>query len=320
MNIVTRIFIFSFGFSVLLNNTSALAMQEPIPSKADPRIRTASYTTNDMIHITSTNLNPVQIVFQEGEQIISFAGKLISSEDNQKKTNAQDWFLIASKNSIVLQPIKAEPTTFLFLNSIAPDGMIRHYRMQLDTNMSKNPSETEYEAVNIIYPEVIAAQRRAKRIANAAIRAKKAEELRKKEENDLTEWKLKQNQLIRAQGRNWKYLAQNINSHDNSCEIIGPERNAGISDDGITTSLLFAPHMSLPVPYILDQDGHESEVQHSQKETPDGVVMTLHVIAPKIILRRGKRVCAFVNKAYDPIGHQTGTGTVSPNIVRELIK
>ncbi|MBS0984269.1 TrbG/VirB9 family P-type conjugative transfer protein [Gluconobacter cerinus] len=299
----------------------AFATQEPVPSKADARIRTASYTTNDMIHITSTDLNPVQIVLQEGERVDAFAGKLVSSASKEGGTKgAHDWFLIASGNSVVLQPLQTEPRSYLFVNTVAPDGSARHYRFQLDTRKADDAAGSEYEAVNMTYPEVIAAQRRAAWAAASAVRAKKAADEQARQEMALAEWRLKQDRSPQAQGRNWKYDAQNIKEGDNSCEIIGPERNAGVSDDGVTTSLLFAPHTALPVPYILDQDGHESQVQHSQEDTKDGVLMTLHAVAPKIILRRGNRVCGFVNKAYDPIGHQPGTGTVSTNVVREMVK
>ncbi|NHN89857.1 TrbG/VirB9 family P-type conjugative transfer protein [Acetobacter conturbans] len=311
----------TFAFALVacsVLSSPAWATQEPVPSKADSRIRTASYTITDMIHVTSTDLNPVQIVLEQGEQVVSFAGKLVSSatKPEQMKT-VHDWFLIASGNSVVLQPLQPEPKSYLFLNTQAPDGTPRHYRFQLDTRKESDAEGSEYEAVNMIYPDVIAAKRRAAWEAGAAARAKAKAEAEAKEANALAEWKLKQEQGPYAEGRNWHYTAQNINESDNSCDVIGPEKSAGISDDGVTTRLLFAPHTAIPMPYVLDQDGLESVVQHSQVDTKDGVVMTLHTVTKRVILRRGKRVCALNNMAYDPIGHQPGTGTISTQVVRE---
>ena len=299
---------------------SALAMQEPIPSPKDSRIRVAAFADNDVIHITSTALNPVQIVLQDGEQVASFAGlrvRTASKPDEMK--NVHDWFIRWSGNSIFLQPLKAEKSSLLFVDTKAPDDKMRHYRFQIDTrDPTPGVDAGEYEAVNMTYPAYIAAQKRAAWLAGAADRARAAAAREMKAQAAEAEWRLKQAQIPFAVGRNWRYEAQNINADDQSCEIIGPEHAAGISDDGQSTRLLFSPHSTLPAPYVLDQDGKESLVQHSQEETADGLVMTLHMVVPKIILRRGDRVCALINRNYDPIGHQPGTGTITRNVIREV--
>ena len=323
----------------------ALAMQEPTPSAQDSRIRTATYSTSNVIHLTSTDLQPLQIVLQDGEEVASFAGigvqTAIKAADMK---SVHDWFIRWSGNAIVLQPLRTERPSMLFVDTKAPDGTMRHYRFQLDTRSSDdasgagspasdvafrtvagNEDPSAYDAVNMTYPEVIAAQRRAaweagaaEREKRAAEREKRAAERERKQADASAEWRLQEARLPYADGRNWRYQAQNISASDNSCGIIGPERAAGISDDGIETRLLFAPDIALPAPYVLDQDGHESVVQHSQVETADGLVMTLHVVAPRVILRRGERVCALTNLAYDPIGHHTGTNTISPAVIREM--
>lgn len=298
----------------------AFAMQEPAPSRQDSRIRSAGYSTTNVIHITSTDLKPVQIVLQDGEQVASFAGLLVATASKPAEMkNVHDWFMRWSGNAIVLQPLKAEPTSMLFVDTRAPDGTMRHYRFQIDTRADppgKDPGD--YDAVNMSYPEVIAAQRKAAWDAGAPARAKQQAEREEKASAAEAEWRLKASQVTHAIGRNWHYDAQNINAADTSCDVIGPERAAGISDDGIQTRLLFAPHATMPVPYVLDQDGRESVVAHSQDETESGLIMTLHTVAPRIILRRGDRVCAFTNMAYDPIGHQTGTGTIASDVIREV--
>jgi type IV secretion system protein VirB9 len=317
----------------------AFAMQEPRPSKQDSRIRMAAYSSADVIHISSTDLQPVQIVLQDGEEVASFAGLNVATATKpDEMKNVHDWFMRWSGNAIVLQPLRQEKPSLLFVDTKAPNGTMRHYRFQIDTRgVPSNADDTHgpaasvafttatpavdpgaYDAVNMTYPDVIAAQRRAAWQAAAPERERRAEERARKNEAEAAEWRLKQAQSPYATGRNWHYEAQNISASDNSCDVIGPERAAGISDDGLQTRLLFAPHATMPVPYVLDQDGKESVVQHSQQETGDGLVMTLHTVTSRIILRRGDRVCALTNMAFDPVGHQTGTGTVLPDIVREV--
>jgi type IV secretory pathway VirB9-like protein len=297
--------------------TVAAAMDEPAPSQQDSRIRTASYSPGDIIHITSTDLSPVQIVLQDGEQVASFAGQLVSTATRPEDAGkVHDWFIRFSGNAIVLQPLKPEPTTLLFVDTKAPNETMRHYRFQLDTRDPPGPATAadpdNYVAVNMVYPEVIAAERReaaerraAARVQAAAMAGQQAAAARLA-------------QAPFASTRNWRYEAQNIDARDTSCAVIGPSRVAGISDDGQQTTLLFAPHATLPVPYILDQDGKESVVQHTQAQVADGMVMTLSAVVPRIILRRGNRACAFTNLAYDPAGHSPGTGTISADVVRQV--
>ena len=317
----------------------AFAMQEPSPSKQDTRIRTATYSPSNVVHLTSTDLQPLQVVLQDGEEVASFAGIGVQTATKpEDMKSVHDWFIRWSGNAIVLQPLRAEHPSMLFVDTKAPDGTMRHYRFQLDTRSTADDGTAAgsaastvafrvtaggedpaaYDAVNMTYPEVVAAQRRAAWEAGAAEREKRAAEKEKKEADAAAEWRLHEARLPYATGRNWHYEAQNINASDNSCGVIGPERAAGISDDGIETRLLFAPDVALPAPYVLDQDGHESVVQHSQVETADGLVMTLHMVAPRVILRRGERICALTNLAYDPIGHNTGTNTISADVVREV--
>lgn len=295
---------------------TAMAMEEPVASaKGDGRIRTAAYTPSDVIHIISTGLQPIQIVMQEGEEVASFSGLMVGTATRPEEMKSiHDWFIRWSGNSIMLQPLKAEPTSMLFVDTKAPDNTMRHYRFQLDTrDADAGPMDRgAYVAVNMTYPAVIAAQQREVAAARAAERAK----ARAAAAQSAAAARLAQASMVPT--RNWHYEGQNISARDNSCGVIGPERVAGISDDGLQTTLLFAPHAALPVPYVLDQDGKESVVQHSQQEVPDGLVMTLHAVVPRLILRRGDRACAFTNMAYDPVGHSPGTGTISPDVVREV--
>lgn len=317
---------------------AAGAMEEPQPGKGkddDPRVCSASYSATNVIHIKATAPEPVQIVVQQGEQVASFAGLRVGRATKPEDVKAiHDWFLTDSGNSIVLQPFKAEPSSLLFIDTVTADKQARHYRFQLDATGAAEPGKAATAAmtvamtvpgqapppppapmcaaINMVYPEVVAAQRRELAVQRAAERARL---------QALAGQRAAEARLVQAAtdaGRNWSYQAQNIDATDDSCFVIGPRRDHGISDDGVQTRLLFAPHAALPVPYAVDQDGHPAVVQHAQAEVPDGTVMTLGVVAKRIVLRRGLRACAFNNLGYDPQGHSPGTGTVSPAVVREL--
>jgi type IV secretory pathway VirB9-like protein len=158
---------------------TAAAMDEPTPSTQDSRIRTAAYAPDNILHITSTDLNPVQIVLQNGEEAASFSGLLVNTatKPDDMKT-IHDWFIQFSGNSIILKPLKQEPPTLLFVDTKAPNGTMRHYRFQLDTRVSPAPATQadagNYIAVNMVYPEVIEAARQDAANRQAAARAQAA--------------------------------------------------------------------------------------------------------------------------------------------------
>jgi type IV secretory pathway VirB9-like protein len=158
---------------------TAAAMDEPMPSAQDSRIRTATYSPDNVIHITSTDLNPVQIVLQDGEKVASFSGLLVNTAATlEDMKTIHDWFIQFAGNSIILKPLKQEPSTLLFVDTKAPNGTMRHYRFQLDTRDPPGPAtqadRDAYIAVNIVYPEVIEAQRQEAADRQAAARARAA--------------------------------------------------------------------------------------------------------------------------------------------------
>jgi type IV secretion system protein VirB9 len=157
---------------------TAAAMDEPAPSAQDSRIRSASYAPDNVLHITSTDPNPVQIVLQNGEEA-SFSGLLVNTATKPEDMKTMhDWFIQFSGNSIILKPLRPEPSTLLFVDTKAPNGTMRHYRFQLDTRDSSGPTMQadagNYVAVNMVYPEIIEAQRRDAAARQAAARAQAA--------------------------------------------------------------------------------------------------------------------------------------------------
>jgi type IV secretion system protein VirB9 len=52
--------------------------------------------------------------------------------------------------------------------------------------------------------------------------------------------------------------------------------------------------------------------------TTGGTLGTLYGVAPMLRLRDGKAVLCIINQGYDPTSRNPGTGTISPDVVREL--
>jgi type IV secretory pathway VirB9-like protein len=95
-----------------------------------------------------------------------------------------------------------------------------------------------------------------------------------------------------------------------------------VSDDGSQTSLLLPPHMTGGAFFSRESDGdkNESLLTPIPTTTRVGTLVVLPGIYRQIVLRRGDKVCALRNDAYDPIGTQPGggTGTISPDIIRTV--
>lgn len=275
---------------------AAHAAQDPQPGRGDPLIRYAAYNEDTVYRITSTGLSPVELVFSDDEQPVLITGVLVSPD----KKSARDWFAYHHDNVLVLQPLHEMAPSILFVSTNGVGGKLgRNYAFELQTRTGNiaQPDDQTYVQVNFTYPAQEAADRRAAWHARVAVARERAAQER-----------LAQSQL--AGRRNWRYLAQG------SIEI----QPMNVSDDGQNTMLLFPPHAALPVPYIINQDGKESIAQATNQNTPDGLLMILHMTSREIVLRRGQQVCALYNQGYDPIGTTTGTGTSSPDVVREVFR
>lgn len=103
-----------------------------------------------------------------------------------------------------------------------------------------------------------------------------------------------------------------------------------VSDDGHETTIVFPAGVALPTVTKLGnlqkgcgQEGDEATMDdsvHIDPTAPDGIrKMKITGTAAGWCLRRDKfRVYEIRNTAYDPQGHSTGTGTISPYVIRSV--
>jgi type IV secretion system protein VirB9 len=86
------------------------------------------------------------------------------------------------------------------------------------------------------------------------------------------------------------------------------------SDDGVHTRLRFAPSADLPAIFVGNPDGTESLLNFTMEEGD----LVVHRVAPRFIVRRGKLAGCIVNKAFTGNGLRLPTGTVAPEVRRDV--
>lgn len=83
-------------------------------------------------------------------------------------------------------------------------------------------------------------------------------------------------------------------------------------DNGQQTYLTFSSAHSLPAAFIIEPDGSESIADFHV----EGDTLVLHLVAQKIILRRGNMVAGISNRSVPFGGQHSPTGTVSDKVQR----
>lgn len=86
------------------------------------------------------------------------------------------------------------------------------------------------------------------------------------------------------------------------------------SDDGVHTRISFRDRSEIPAIFIRNEDGSESLLNFSM----DAGDVVIHRVAARFVLRRGKVTGCIVNKGYEGAGLRLESGTVSPQVERDV--
>lgn len=86
------------------------------------------------------------------------------------------------------------------------------------------------------------------------------------------------------------------------------------SDDGVQTRLTFGPRAEIPAIFVRNADDSESLLNFSM----DGGDVVIHRVAARFIIRRGRLTGCVVNKGFQGTGQRLDSGTLSPQVEREL--
>lgn len=92
-------------------------------------------------------------------------------------------------------------------------------------------------------------------------------------------------------------------------------RPSEVFDDGRFTYLRFPAAQEVPAAYIINSDGSEALANGTMR----GDQLVLQLVAPKIILRKGRAVACVENRSYNYYGVYTPNSTTSPS-VRRVVK
>lgn len=162
----------------------------------------------------------------------------------------------------------------------------RHYHFDYAAvNKVPNPKKDDViYAIRFVYP-----QEEAMRAAAEADRARVDGQLRRSAEE---------------RGRNFDYW------------FCGSDSLKPVSayDDGVQTRLRFGARSEMPAIFLKNEDETESLVNFNL----EGGEVVIHRVAPQFVLRRGNLVGCVVNKSFEGGGTRLDTGTVSPQVRREL--
>ena len=290
--------------ALLLAPWPALAVTDPAPGVKDSRVRSVAYDPQQVLRLTSTGLSPLQLIFEGGEKPLTIAGVMAAS----KPEDAKDWLARPSGNVLILQPLHQMETSMLFVRTAAADGRERYYAFELHTregNVADPTDRAAYMTVAFKYAPPpptaeAAAAWRARRDQAVAARAEVAASAR----------------LASARAsaqRNFAYDKRD----PLGCPDLAP---SVVFDDGTRTTMVFPPHAVLPQVYVVGSDDKEGIVTTINEATSNGLQVVVPSVHKEMRLRRGGKVCALRNNAFDPIGTEpgSGSGTVSAGVVRQV--
>jgi len=272
-------------------NTSALGVEYPKAGRLDSRIRYVPYESGNVVDIWTAPGAAMAIEFAPQEVV-------------QQVVESDSAFLQAKPagNFVFFKPmgiLSAQPVVIV---TRKPDGTLRRYTFQFETVQSKLGvgSDVDYTVV-FTYPEEaaedrLAAERAAKAKAEQeAARARLAEAVDCMETGAVTSHEAHQN---------YRYIAR-------GSRVLAPVE---VCDDGNSTVFVFPGNQRIPAIFRIDPDGKEATAQTSVRG--DTVVAT--GTAPEWVLRDGRTVLDVYDLAYNPIGSNPGTHTISPGVIRTL--
>lgn len=188
------------------------------------------------------------------------------------------WAVAPVENHIFVKPREPHATTNM---TVITNKRVYQFALIGDPARSE-PRKDFYYLVQFEYPHALAARSTAAASAAAVHAALN----------------------VNDKPRNWDYYG------------CGPYtiRPTQVYDDGRFTYFTFPAAMQVPAIYYVDQDGEESLTNGQMR----GDQFVVFGTARKFVLRRGNTVGCVVNRAYNPYGVYTPTGTTSPDVERVL--
>ena len=298
----------------------AYAVEQPVPGRADERIRYVNYDPGNVVEIWSTPGAVMAIEFAEGEQVADVA----ASDSHTLVSGPRDNFLFLKFRGCLLP----EPVIVLTRNQ---QGKLRRYDFQVETRPQVCPDQPGGNTVRasagdppivpggnlkyishdalaagadvsyttkFLYPGDEAAKRRAAAAKRKAVREKEktARLLRQQTEFSTRD--------PYSGNRNYRYAARGDAG-------LTPRR---VFDNGYSTAFVFPDLQRVPALFRLDPDGKEATADYSLH----GDTVIANGTAQEWRLRDGGTVLEVWDLGYNPAGATPDTGTASAQVERVL--
>jgi type IV secretion system protein VirB9 len=276
----------------LFLSVPAFANQLPPHGELDSRMRYVAYNPGQVVHL-STEVGATLVVgFSDKETVDAVAETDTVHRSAMPKGN---YLFFRPTAALALQPVVVLTTL--------PDGRRRRYVFEMETVTTSSMADGSsgvYYSVQFTYPLDMAVEDAAK----AAIAEKAREDAVKAAERARALALLKQPENDPALGgRTWRYVARG----DHSLTPLA------VFDNGYSTVFRFPENERIPAIFVT-QDGKEATAPYSVTGGYAQVGMT----AREFRLRDGNTVLEVFNLAYDTMGKNPATGTVSSDVQRQV--
>ena len=262
----------------------AMAEELPAPGLQDARLRVVNYDSNQVFKLRGSFRNAMEIVFENGEEVSNIAvGDAIS------------WEVAPSENFIFIKPREAAgPTNMIVTTKLGDETRIYHFDMSIIPNGQSENSGVHF-GLRFRYPEAEA--RRA-----ALARARSQDQLALAVEAEAVESALDAALVVGPRNLDYRIAGSSA---------VAPSE---VSDNGTATVLRFPRNQSVPAIFEVLPDGSEAVVPY----TVSGEFVIINKLVRQIRLRSGDALACIWNMAPADYGNDLGTGTVSPDVIREV--
>jgi type IV secretion system protein VirB9 len=277
----------------LLFSTAAFANEMPQHGELDSRMRYVAYNPGQVVHL-STEIGATLVVgFSDKETVDAVA-----------ETDTVHLSAMPKGNYLFFRPTAALTLQPVVVLTTLPDGRHRRYVFEIETVTTPsmaNGSSGVYYSVQFTYPLDIAAED----AAQVAVAEKARQDAAKAAEQARTQALLNKPENDPALAdRNWRYVARG----DRSLTPIA------VFDNGYSTVFRFPENERIPAIFVINPDGKEATAPFSVS----GGYAQVGLTAREFRLRDGNTVLEVFNLAYDTMGKNPATGTVSPDVQRQV--
>lgn len=281
----------------------ALALDTPQPGGADPHMRQVAYNPLNRTILIGELTRQTTVTFAQGERIarVIFG---TTSGDIWEGPDPKDIAAQALQNNLPLWPVKTTPTN-MQVTTVLPDNTQRIYQFSL---MAKEPSVDGGDDPSVTFGLIFTYPAEVKREAVVAWQAKQAVVAKKTAQDRLAV-------DVFYGERNWAYTAR-----PNKAWIAAGWPKPEVSDNGQLTAFRLQGAVQQPAVYTVDDPtcgpgGNERLAAFVNKDD----MMVVQSTARHFRLRLGEAVAEICNQRWNSIGQPTGTGTISPGVIREVI-